>query len=104
MTNDFPIHTDPDSRNAVARRIVEVTDEDESLFPEFIEIDFAPEARRQLLKEKRKCSSRKVGHRSATNIPHCRQQTSAPNYPSKRGDELTRADHGRKFRRAADLP
>jgi hypothetical protein len=44
--NDFtPI--DPDSRNAVARRIVEVTDEDESLFPEFIELDvFAPEARR----------------------------------------------------------
>jgi hypothetical protein len=44
--NDFtPI--DPDSRNAVARRIVEVTDENETLFPEFIELDaFAPEARR----------------------------------------------------------
>jgi hypothetical protein len=45
MDNDFnPI--DPDSRNGVARRIVEVTDEDGSLFPEFIELDFAPEARR----------------------------------------------------------
>jgi len=45
MDNDFnPIDTD--SRNAVARRIVEVTEHDESLFPEFIEID-APEARRQ---------------------------------------------------------
>ena len=45
MDNDFnPI--DPDSRSAVARRIVEVTDEHESLFPEFIELDtFAPEAR-----------------------------------------------------------
>jgi hypothetical protein len=45
--NDFtPI--DPDSRNAVTRRIVEVTDEDESLFPEFVELDaFAAEARRQ---------------------------------------------------------
>lgn len=44
--NDFtPI--DPDSRNAVARRIVEVTDENETLFPEFIELDaFALEARR----------------------------------------------------------
>jgi hypothetical protein len=46
MDDDFnPI--DPDSRNAVARRIVEVTDHDESIFPEFIELDaFAPEARR----------------------------------------------------------
>ena len=46
MDDDFnPI--DPDSRNAVARRIVEVTDQDESIFPEFIELDaFAPEARR----------------------------------------------------------
>jgi len=44
--NDFtPV--DPDSRNAVARRIVEVTDEDETLLPEFIELDaFLPEARR----------------------------------------------------------
>ena len=47
MNNDFHIPTDPDSRTVVARRIVEVTDEDESLFPEFIEIDFAPEAGRQ---------------------------------------------------------
>jgi hypothetical protein len=47
MSNDFHIPIDPDSRSAVARRIVEVTDEDESLFPEFIELDaFAPEARR----------------------------------------------------------
>jgi hypothetical protein len=46
MSNDFN-PTDPDSRNAVARRIVEVTDQDESIFPEFIELDaFAPEARR----------------------------------------------------------
>src|ERR1035437_3998623 len=45
MDDDFnPI--DPDSRNAVARRIVEVTDHDESIFPEFIELDFAPEAGR----------------------------------------------------------
>src|ERR1035437_8529836 len=46
MDNDFnPI--DPDSRNAGARRIVEGTDHDESLFPEFIELDaFALEARR----------------------------------------------------------
>jgi hypothetical protein len=43
--NDFnPI--DPDTPNTVARRIVEVTDEDETLFPEFIETD-AFEARRQ---------------------------------------------------------
>src|ERR1039458_4928467 len=43
--NDFnPI--DLDTRNTVTRRIVEVTDEDETLFPEFIEID-AFEARRQ---------------------------------------------------------
>jgi hypothetical protein len=47
MDNDFNIPIDPDSRNTVSRRIVEVTDEDESLFPEFIELDdFAPEARR----------------------------------------------------------
>jgi hypothetical protein len=47
MDNDFNIPIDPDSRNTVSRRIVEVTDEDESLFPEFIELDaYAPEARR----------------------------------------------------------
>jgi hypothetical protein len=47
MSNDFHIPIDTDSRNDLARRIVEVTDEDESLFPEFIELDaFAPEARR----------------------------------------------------------
>jgi hypothetical protein len=46
MSNDFHIPIDTDSRNALSRRIVEVTDEHESLFPEFIELDtFAPEAR-----------------------------------------------------------
>ena len=29
----------PDWRNAIARRIVEVTDEDETILPEFIELD-----------------------------------------------------------------
>jgi hypothetical protein len=47
MSNDFHIPIDTDSRNVLSRRIVEVTDEDERLFPEFIELDaFAPEARR----------------------------------------------------------
>jgi hypothetical protein len=46
MNNDSKLPVDPDSRKPFARRIVEVTDEDESLFPEFIELDFAPEARR----------------------------------------------------------
>lgn len=34
--------TDPGSRNAVARRIVEVTDEDENLVPEFVSLDPLP--------------------------------------------------------------
>ena len=34
--------TDPGRRNAVARRIVEVTDEDENLIPEFISLDLHP--------------------------------------------------------------
>jgi hypothetical protein len=38
MNNGFKISIDPDSPNAVTRRIVEVTDEDETIFPEFIEI------------------------------------------------------------------
>jgi hypothetical protein len=46
MNND-PNPVDPDARNALARRIVEVTDEDENLFPEFIELDFTPQAWRQ---------------------------------------------------------
>ena len=47
MDNDFNIPINSDSRNTIARRIVEVTDENETLFPEFIELDaLAPEARR----------------------------------------------------------
>jgi hypothetical protein len=38
MNNGFKISIDPDSPNAIPRRIVEVTDEDETIFPEFIEI------------------------------------------------------------------
>ena len=34
--------TDPGYRNAVARRIVEVTDEDENLIPEFVSLDPHP--------------------------------------------------------------
>ena len=34
--------TDPGWRNAVSRRIVEVTDEDENLIPEFILLDPPP--------------------------------------------------------------
>ncbi|MGO9640695.1 MAG: hypothetical protein ACLP1Y_05260 [Candidatus Acidiferrales bacterium] len=37
MNNGFKISIDPDSPNAVPRRIVEVT-EDDTLFPEFVEI------------------------------------------------------------------
>ncbi len=33
---------DPGRRNAVARRIVEVTDEDENLIPEFVSLDPLP--------------------------------------------------------------
>lgn len=47
MNASFKISIDPDAPNAIPRRIVEVTDEDESLFPEFTEIDFASEAWRQ---------------------------------------------------------
>jgi hypothetical protein len=34
--------TDPGWRNAVSRRIVEVTDEDENLIPEFVSLDPHP--------------------------------------------------------------
>jgi len=34
--------TDPGWRNAVSRRIVEVTDEDENLIPEFVQLDPHP--------------------------------------------------------------
>ena len=34
--------TDPGWRNAVSRRIVEVTDEDENLIPEFVSLDSHP--------------------------------------------------------------
>ena len=36
--NGFKISIDPDEPNAVLRRIVEVTDEDDTIFPEFVEI------------------------------------------------------------------
>jgi hypothetical protein len=38
MNEYLNIPTDPDSRNAVSRRIVEVTDEDETIFAEFIDL------------------------------------------------------------------
>jgi len=34
--------TDPGCRNAVSRRIVEMTDEDENLIPEFVSLDPLP--------------------------------------------------------------
>jgi hypothetical protein len=34
--------TEPGWRNAVSRRIVEVTDEDENLIPEFVSLDLHP--------------------------------------------------------------
>jgi len=41
--SDFPDEpTDPGWRNAVSRRIVEVTDEDENLVPEFVSLDPHP--------------------------------------------------------------
>ena len=36
--NGFKISIDPDEPNAIPRRIVEVTDEDDTIFPEFVEI------------------------------------------------------------------
>lgn len=36
--NGFSITIDPDQPNAIQRRIVEVTDEDDTIFPEFVEI------------------------------------------------------------------
>jgi hypothetical protein len=36
--NGFKITIDPDEQNAIPRRIVEVTDEDDTIFPEFVEI------------------------------------------------------------------
>jgi hypothetical protein len=36
--NGFKISIDPDELNAIPRRIVEVTDEDENIFSEFVEI------------------------------------------------------------------
>jgi hypothetical protein len=41
----FKISIDPDEPNAIPRRIVEVTDEDDTIFPEFIEI-YAIDVRR----------------------------------------------------------
>ena len=41
--SNFPDEpTDPGWRNAVSRRIVEVTDEDENLIPEFVSLDPHP--------------------------------------------------------------
>jgi hypothetical protein len=39
MSNDFHSPIDPVSRNAVARRILQVTDEDETIIPEFIDLN-----------------------------------------------------------------
>jgi hypothetical protein len=36
--NGFKISIDPDEPNAIPRRIVGVTDEDDTIFPEFVEI------------------------------------------------------------------
>jgi hypothetical protein len=36
--NGFKISIDPDEPNTIPRRIVEVTDEDDTIFPEFVEI------------------------------------------------------------------
>ena len=38
MNDDFNISIDPDVRNDITRRILQVTDEDETIIPEFIEI------------------------------------------------------------------
>lgn len=38
MNDDFNISVDPDARNDITRRILQVTDEDETIIPEFIEI------------------------------------------------------------------
>jgi len=40
MNDDFSSATDSDMRNVTSRRIVEVTDQDENIIPEFIEIDY----------------------------------------------------------------
>lgn len=40
------IPTDPDWPNAVSRRIVQVTDEDENIVPEFIPLDKIPSFKR----------------------------------------------------------
>ena len=36
--NGFKFTIDPDQPNAIPRRIVEVTDEDDTIFPEIVEI------------------------------------------------------------------
>jgi len=40
------VPTDPDWPNAVSRRIVQVTDEDENIVPEFIPLDKIPSFKR----------------------------------------------------------
>jgi hypothetical protein len=39
--NGFKITIDPDESNAIPRRIVEVTDQDETILAEFIDLDAA---------------------------------------------------------------
>ena len=39
MNDDFSSATDPDTRNVIPRRIVEVTDQDDTILAEFIELD-----------------------------------------------------------------
>ena len=47
MNDDFTISIDPDARNDISRRILQVTDEDETIIPEFIEIAYvSPHLRR----------------------------------------------------------
>ena len=40
MNDDFNISIDPDARNDITRRILQVTDEDETVIPEFIEVEY----------------------------------------------------------------
>ena len=47
MNDDFNISIDPDARNDITRRILQVTDEDETIIPEFLELEpFSPYLRR----------------------------------------------------------
>ena len=47
MNDDFNISIDPDARNYITRRILQVTDEHETLIPEFLELEpVSPHLRR----------------------------------------------------------